>query len=160
MKIRMRRAELAIAGGLLLAIGFGLASPAAGQAARKDDAAAIRHVLDQSVAAWNRGDVNDFLESYENSPQTIYIGSEGPVRGWQAIRQRYTKKYLTPDRGKMGVLRFSGLEIHLLGARYALAIGRWHLDRTAANGGNVGGYFTLTFHKSAAGWRIIVDHTS
>jgi ketosteroid isomerase-like protein len=124
------------------------------------EAAAIRKVLDASVAAWNRGDVPAFLKSYKNSPQTIYIGAEGVVRGWQQIRDRYGKKYVTPDRGKMGVLKFTNLEIHPLGQGYALAIGQWHLARTAPNGGNVGGYFTLTFQKTAAGWRIIVDHTS
>lgn len=160
MRTRIRQAGLAIAGVLVLALGPGLGLPAAGQATEKAEVTAIRHVLDESVAAWNRGDVNAFLQSYENSPKTIYIGAEGPVRGWQAIRERYLKKYVTPDRGKMGVLTFSHLDIHPLGARYAIAIGQWHLERTAANGGNVGGYFTLTFHKSAAGWRIIVDHTS
>jgi ketosteroid isomerase-like protein len=123
------------------------------------DAAAIRKALDESVAAWNRGDVPAFLESYKNSPQTIYIGAEGVVRGWQQIRERYMKKYVTPDRGKMGVLKFTSLEIHPLGRGYALAIGQWHLARTTANGGNVGGFFTLTFQKTPAGWRIIVDHT-
>jgi ketosteroid isomerase-like protein len=124
------------------------------------EAAAIRKVLDDSVAAWNRGDVPAFLESYKNSPQTIYIGAEGVVRGWRQIRERYMKKYVTPDRGKMGVLKFTNLETHPLGRGYALAVGQWHLARTAANGGNVGGYFTLTFEKTPAGWRIIVDHTS
>jgi ketosteroid isomerase-like protein len=134
-------------------------APAARQAARAE-AAAIRRVLEESVAAWNRGDIPAFLESYRNSPATIYIGAEGVVRGWQRIRERYVRKYQTPDRGKMGVLTFSQLEIHPLGRRYALAIGHWHLARAARDGGDVGGYFTLTFENTRAGWRIIVDHTS
>jgi uncharacterized protein (TIGR02246 family) len=144
--------------GMLAASAVAMPAGAAPQA--KSEEAAIRKVLDDSVAAWNRGDIPAFLESYRNSPETIYIGGEGVVRGWQQIRERYTKKYQTPDRGKMGKLTFSHLEIHPLGRGYALAIGQWHLERTAANGGNVGGYFTLTFEKTAAGWRIIVDHTS
>ena len=124
------------------------------------DAAPIRHVLAESAAAWNRGNIAGFLESYRNSPATIYIGAAGLVRGWQQIRRRYLKAYVTPDRGKMGVLTFTHLEIHPLGRNYAIAIGQWHLARTAANGGDAGGYFTLTFRKTPAGWRIIVDHTS
>lgn len=137
-----------------------LAQEPAGRPRRGTDAAAIRHVLAESVTAWNRGDIPAFLESYKNSPQTIYIGGEGVVRGWRQIRERYVKRYQTPDRGKMGLLTFSQLEIHPLGRRYALAIGHWHLKRSARNGGDVGGYFTLTFEKTSAGWRIIVDHTS
>ncbi|MDE3135132.1 MAG: nuclear transport factor 2 family protein [Acidobacteriota bacterium] len=144
---------------LLAASAFALA-PAPHPPQATTEAAAIRKVLDESVAAWNRGDIPAFLDSYKNSPQTIYIGGEGVVRGWQQIRDRYTKKYVTPDRGKMGVLKFTSLEIHPLGRGYALAIGQWRLERTAANGGNVGGFFTLTFQKTPAGWRIIVDHTS
>jgi ketosteroid isomerase-like protein len=137
-----------------------LAGPPAAPPQTSAEAAAIRGVLEESAAAWNRGDIPGFLNSYRNSPETIYIGGEGVVRGWQQIRARYMKRYMTPDRGKMGVLKFSNLEIHPLGRNYALAIGQWHLARTAANGGNVGGYFTLTFEKTPAGWRIIVDHTS
>ena len=142
-----------------------VATTTVGAPQAKSEAAAIRKVLDDSVAAWNRGDIPAFLESYRNSPETIYIGGEGVVRGWQRIRERYMKKYQTPDRGKMGKLTFSHLEIHPLGHGYALAIGQWHLERTAANADTsglttVGGYFTLTFQKTAAGWRIIVDHTS
>jgi ketosteroid isomerase-like protein len=122
--------------------------------------AAIRRVLAESVVAWNRGDIAGFLESYRNSPETIFVTQQGIIRGWQAIRERYLKTYATPDHGKMGVLTFSHLEIHPLGRNYALAIGQWHLARSAANGGNAGGYFTLTFEKTSAGWRIIVDHTS
>ena len=144
--------------GLLAASALGLPPAAPPQASV--EAAAIRSVLEESAAAWNRGDIPGFLKSYRNSPETIYIGGEGVVRGWQQIRARYMKRYMTPDRGKMGVLKFSNLEIHPLGRNYALAVGQWHLERTAANGGNVGGYFTLTFEKTPAGWRIIVDHTS
>ena len=120
----------------------------------------IRQVLARSVAAWNRGDLDAFLASYRNSPQTIYIGSTGLVRGWQAIRARYVKAYASGGRGKMGLLTFTHLEILPLDASHALAIGQWHLERTRANGGDIGGFFTLTFQKTRAGWRIIVDHTS
>lgn len=143
---------------LLAASALAQAPPA--QPPARTEAAAIRRVLDGSVAAWNRGDIPAFLRSYKNSPETIYIGAEGVVRGWQRIRERYVRKYQTPDRGRMGVLAFSRLEIHPLGRRYAVAIGHWHLTRSARNGGDVGGFFSLTFEKTRAGWRIIVDHTS
>lgn len=122
--------------------------------------ASIRHVLAGSTAAWNRGDLNGFLQSYWRSPETIFVTSAGIVRGWERIRARYRREYAGAGRGRMGVLRLSHLEIHRLGRDYALAIGQWHLTRSAAGGGSAGGYFTLTFRKTSAGWRIIVDHTS
>jgi uncharacterized protein (TIGR02246 family) len=156
----MRKLRLAIVPvffGLLAATAF---AGTGGARPRANEDAAIRHVLAESAAGWNRGDINGFLESYRNSPKTIFVTSEGVLRGLQQIRARYAKKYVTPDRGKMGVLTFTHLEVHPLGRNYALAIGQWHLERSAANGGNAGGYFTLTFEKTSAGWRIIVDHTS
>jgi ketosteroid isomerase-like protein len=142
-----------------LLVGTAFAAPEAARPQANADAA-IRHVLAESVAAWNRGDIPAFLESYRHSPKTIFVTSEGVLRGLQQIRARYMKKYETPDRGRMGKLTFSHLEVHPLGRNYALAIGQWHLERTAANGGDIGGYFTLTFEKISVGWRIIVDHTS
>ena len=153
----MRGITLAVLWTLLVVSAFGLAAapPQAG-----GEAAAIGKVLEESVAAWNRGDVPAFLESYSHSSETVYVGAEGVVRGWQQIRARYMKKYVTPDSGRMGVLSFSNLEVRPLGRNYALVIGQWHLSRTAANGGDAGGYFTLTFQNTAAGWRILADHTS
>ena len=60
----------------------------------------------------------------------------------------------------MGKLDFSGIEVHMLSADYANVVGKFHLARTAGGGGDANGVFTLLFHKTASGWRIIQDHTS
>jgi len=118
----------------------------------------IRAVLDRQVADWNRGDIPAFMQGYANSDETIFIG-KSITKGWRQVLQRYQSSYPTPDR--MGRLEFSDLEVHPLGADYALVIGHFHLSRDAAAGGDAGGVFSLTFHRSAsAGWKIIADHTS
>jgi ketosteroid isomerase-like protein len=60
----------------------------------------------------------------------------------------------------MGQLTFSGIEILPLGTEYASVLGKWHLDRPRAAGGEAGGIFTLLFRKTETGWKIILDHTS
>jgi ketosteroid isomerase-like protein len=60
----------------------------------------------------------------------------------------------------MGTLSLSILNLRPLGDDYALVTGTYHLTRGKDQGGNAGGIFTLVFHKSDAGWRIISDHTS
>ncbi len=60
----------------------------------------------------------------------------------------------------MGTLRFTDLEIRMLGPEYATVLGRFHLDRSAEAGGESAGIFTLIFHKSGSRWKIIQDHTS
>ncbi len=116
---------------------------------------AIRAVLDDQQAAWNRGDVNAFMQGYWNSPDLTFAGSSGVTRGWEPVMARYRKNY--PDAAAMGHLDFSEIEIRLLGNDAALVLGRWHLTR--ANDAP-GGVFTLVFQRFPQGWRIIHDHTS
>jgi ketosteroid isomerase-like protein len=60
----------------------------------------------------------------------------------------------------MGRLTFTIVEVRPLGTDYALVIGKFHLDRSSAAGGNSDGVFTLTFQKKQGRWKIIADHTS
>ena len=128
---------------------FGAAPPAG------DFRAELRAVLDAQVAAWNRGDVDAFMQGYWKSPQTSFSGTNGILRGWQAVLDRYKHAY--PHRAAMGKLTFSNLEITLLAPDAALVLGHWQLQR--AND-QPGGVFTLVFRKFPEGWRIIHDHTS
>jgi len=125
--------------------------------ARADDAADIRAELARQTDAWNRADLDGYLAGYERAATTTMVGRT-LLRGWDAIAAMYRKKY--GDAARMGRLAFADLEVRPLGTGFALALGRWSLARSAAAGGPVGGWFTLTLRKSRDGWRIIVDHTS
>jgi ketosteroid isomerase-like protein len=117
----------------------------------------IRRVLDDQVAAWNRGDIPGFMEGYDKSESTTFVGAT-ITKGHAQVLANYRKRY--PTRENMGVLRFSDLEIHLLGSDYASVIGRFHLERSAQAGGEAAGIFTLLFRKTSKGWKVILDHTS
>ena len=117
----------------------------------------IRRVLDDQVAAWNRGDIPAFMDGYDKSDSTTFVSS-AVTKGHAAVLANYRKRYPTPE--KMGTLRFSDLEIRMLGSDYAAVIGRFHLDRSREAGGESSGIFTLLFHRTAQGWKVILDHTS
>lgn len=117
--------------------------------------AAIRAVLDAQRDAWNRGDIEGYMDGYDRSPNTEFVGGDSISRGWQTVLDNYKRKYDT--RAKMGVLTFSDLEITILSKDAALVLGRWHLKR--AND-EPHGTFTLLFRKTKAGWRIVHDHSS
>ena len=119
--------------------------------------AAIRAVLTAQQAAWNRGDVRAFMDGYERSPQTTFVGAT-VTKGHAEVLANYLKRY--PTRATMGTLAFSGLEIRPLGDSYSSVLGHWHLDRPAASGGPIGGIFTILLRKTPHGWKIILDHTS
>lgn len=117
--------------------------------------AAIRNVLDEQTAAWNRGDIDGFMKGYWNSPEMTFVSGNSVTKGWQPTLERYKKGYNT--RAKMGVLSFSELEITMLGKNAALVLGRFTLVRETDK---PTGLFTLTFRKFKDGWKIILDHTS
>jgi len=150
-----------LVGWVLLATLVGFAGPAGGQTA--GDAAAIRQVMAQQAAGWNRGDVAAYMHGYKDAPDTTFIGSS-VRKGYRGILDSYRKHYATAQQ--MGRLTFSELDVRLLpGAggevRYAVVTGRFHLDR--ATHGEVAqddGVFSLLWEKTADGWKIILDHTS
>jgi uncharacterized protein (TIGR02246 family) len=115
----------------------------------------IRAVIQAQQEAWNRGDIDGFMNGYARSKSTIFVSEDTVTRGWQTVRDRYKKKY--SNREKMGTLKFSTLEITPLGADSAVALGRWKLKRAKDQ---PHGRFTLIFRKTADGWRIVHDHTS
>src|SRR6266513_2653965 len=117
--------------------------------------AQIRSVLHAQQDAWNRGDIDGFMNGYARSASTLFISEDTIRRGWQTVRDRYRKKY--SSRAKMGTLTFSDLEITLLSSDSAVASGRWKLKR--AND-QPHGRFTLILKRLPEGWRIVHDHTS
>jgi len=120
-----------------------------------DSETAIRAVLEAQAAAWNRGDVEGYMDGYDRSPKTEFVGGDSITRGWQEVLDRYKQKY--DSREKMGTLTFSDLEINILSNDAALVLGRWRLKRATDE---PHGTFTLLFRKTKAGWRIVHDHSS
>jgi len=118
----------------------------------------VRAVLAQSQQAWNRGDLAAFASYYDDSPETTYVGRDVVRGGVQAILARYRKAY--PTREAMGTLTFSNIAVRMLAPDLSLVTGEFHLERTAASGGNAAGHYTLILRKTPSGWKIIHDHTS
>lgn len=125
-------------------------------AAPSGDEAAIRAVLNAQVAAWNQGDLNEYMKGYWNSPELIFIGGARENRGYQAALERYKKSYQGTGR-EMGRLDFSELRITLLSPDSAYATGKFHLKMS--NGKEPTGRFTLIWRKFPEGWRIVHDHS-
>jgi uncharacterized protein (TIGR02246 family) len=130
-------------------------APAQTSGERATDREAIGAVLRAQQSAWNRADVDAFLEGYWHSPELTFSGTNGVARGWDAVLTRYKKSY--PDRAAMGQLSFSALEFRFLGPDAALVLGKWHLQREKDE---LGGVFTLVWQRFPDGWKIIHDHTS
>lgn len=115
----------------------------------------VRALLDEQVAAWNRGDVEGFMAGYWQSDELRFASGGDVTFGWSATLERYRTRY--PDRAAMGTLSFVDIDVRPLDADHALAFGRYVLEREADR---PTGLFTLLLEHRAEGWRIVHDHTS
>ena len=115
----------------------------------------ILKVLSDQADAWNRGDLETFLEGYWRSDQTVFAGGGTVHRGFDAMAARYRKSYGT--REAMGKLTFGDLKFESVERDRAVVTGSWELERAADK---PGGVFTLIFRRFPEGWRIVHDHTS
>lgn len=123
--------------------------------AQSKDEMAIRGLMNDQTNAWNKGDVNQFMETYWKNDSLVFIGKNGPTYGWKTTLEGYKKRY--PDTTAMGKLHFDLLQVRRLSNDYYFVIGNFHLKRSI---GDLGGIFTLLFRKVNGKWCIVADHTS
>jgi len=117
----------------------------------------IKHLLVAQVEAWNKGNLEGFMEGYWHSPDLTFFSGGDIAKGWQAALQRYQRRYQGTGK-EMGHLEFQDLNIDLLGPRAAVVTGKWQL--TMSGGKTPHGLFTLILKRLQNGWRIVHDHTS
>jgi ketosteroid isomerase-like protein len=118
------------------------------------DSKQIIDVMYKQMAAWNRGDLEGFMQGYWKSDSLMFVSSK-PTYGWQATLDNYKRGY--PDKAAMGILSFDIKKVEVIDATNAFVFGAWHLKREKDN---PGGYFTLWFRKIKGEWKVVVDHTS
>jgi ketosteroid isomerase-like protein len=117
----------------------------------------VRKVLTQQVVDWNKGDLDGFLAGYWNSPKVVFMSGGQRFDGYEAMRDRYRRRYKAEGRA-MGQLAFSELDVEPLGPESVMARGRFRL--TMPDGAKPTGLFTVIVRKFPDGWKIVHDHTS
>ena len=115
----------------------------------------IQHVMDEQEDAWNRGDIEDFMDGYWASDSLRFIGKRGITYGWQATLENYQKSY--PGSEAMGKLQFTNLKMELTGDSSAYVIGKWELFRATDT---LSGHYSLLWKNLNGKWLIVADHSS
>src|SRR5438270_6884982 len=59
----------------------------------EEPVAQIRAGFHDQQDAWNRGDIDGFMNGYARSGSTVFISEDKVTRGWETVRDRYTQKY-------------------------------------------------------------------
>lgn len=141
---------------LLLSISF-FCIVALNVSAQKQDknTRAILDVMAKQEAAWNAGNLRDFMDGYWQSDSLKFIGSNGLTYGWQQTLDNYKKSY--PNKSAMGKLTFKILSVEKVSSKSAFVIGKWHLKRAEDE---PNGHFTLLWKKIDGKWVIVADHSS
>lgn len=123
--------------------------------AQTSDEAIIRKMLADQTVAWNKGNLETFMQGYWKNDSLLFVGKNGPSYGFQQALANYKKGY--PDTAAMGKLSFDILRVSRLTADYYFVLGKWMLKRSR---GNLSGHYTLLFRKIGGQWVIVVDHSS
>jgi ketosteroid isomerase-like protein len=116
---------------------------------------AIRTLLHTQTGAWNRGDLEGFMQTYWQSDSLLFIGKSGVTRGWQKTLDNYKRGY--PDKAAMGTLSFDIIQVKKLSRKYYYVTGKWMLQRAADA---PSGHYTLLLRKISGAWKIVSDHSS
>ncbi len=127
----------------------------AAASAQKADETKIRQLLAAQTEAWNRGDLESFMQTYWKSDSLMFIGKTGVTRGWQQTLENYKKGY--PDTAAMGQLSFDIITVKSLSPEYFFVVGKWMLKRSI---GDISGHYNLLLRKIKGRWVIIADHSS
>lgn len=123
--------------------------------AQSTDELTIRKVLDNQIMAWNKGDIEGFMQGYWKNDSLMFIGKNGINWGWEKTLENYKKRY--PDTTAMGKLSFDIILVKQLSPEYYYVVGKWMLKRSI---GDLSGYYNLLFRKINGIWVIVGDHSS
>ena len=116
---------------------------------------AIRQVIADMEAAWNRGDFRGYMAGFKN-PDVVFVSRGQFQRDWQGTLDHYIRDYGASEATR-GTLHFSDIRIEMLGPDVALLNSRFHLDRPE---NPLDGISTRVMRKREGEWVIVVNHVS
>jgi len=125
------------------------------ESSQGDAKAEIKAIMDKQVLAWNKGDLEGFMDGYWNNDSLVFTGGKRATYGWEPALRNYQKSYATPEQ--MGKLVFGQVESKVIGPTSVFSVGQWILERKSDT---LSGRFTLVWKRIDGRWKIIADHSS
>jgi uncharacterized protein (TIGR02246 family) len=128
----------------------------AGQAADpKKDEAAIRQVVANMEAAWNRGDFRGYMAGFKK-PDVVFVSKGQFQKDWQGTLDHYFRDYGGAPE-KRGRLHFWDVRVEMLAPDAAQLVSRYRLE---GGGKPQDGINTRLMRKVDGRWVIALNHVS
>jgi uncharacterized protein (TIGR02246 family) len=129
------------------------AAPALADA--ETEKAAIRKVIADMEAAWNRGDFRGYMDGFLN-PGVVFVSKGRFQDGWQGTLDHYVRDYSGAPE-KRGRLRFFDITIEMLAPDAAQLISRYELKKPDQPQDGIN---TRLMRKVGGRWVIALNHVS
>ena len=117
--------------------------------------AAIRKVIADMEAAWNRGDFRGYMDGFLN-PGVVFVSKGRFQDGWQGTLDHYVRDYGGAPE-KRGRLRFFDIRIEMLAPDAAQLISRYELVKPDQPQDGIN---TRLMRKVGGRWVIALNHVS
>lgn len=115
----------------------------------------IAQIFKTQTEAWNKGDIQAFMQTYWKSDELLFLGKSGPIYGWQNTLDRYLRTY--PDLQSMGHLEFEIMNIVSRSDNVCSVVGKYHLAREGID--DLEGHFLIIVQRIDGSWIIVADST-
>ena len=122
--------------------------------AANDAETAIPVIMNAMADAWNNADLAAHIRPYADS--ATFMTGNGPLRGRERVGESLARSFWRDGKPKQR-LSFDRITIRPLGTSHALQTG--HFVLTGGGEADKSGWFSLTWERTASGWRILHDHS-
>jgi uncharacterized protein (TIGR02246 family) len=117
-----------------------------------------KEIYDQMIKmldAWNRHDLDAYLDGFLHSDDIVLVVDGETIRGWDLLSKAFHDGY--PNRDEMGTVTFDRVQVQMLAPDLGFVL-VWY--SIAFPKKKQFGTDTIIVKKVAEGWREMVSHTS
>jgi uncharacterized protein (TIGR02246 family) len=111
--------------------------------------------LMRMAEAWNRHDIDGYLDGFLHSDDDVIVVEGETVRGWDLLSRAYHSGYPNPQ--EMGTLTIDRMQVQMLAPDLGFVLTSYTIGFPNKK---EFGTDTIVMKKVSAGWRETISHTS
>jgi uncharacterized protein (TIGR02246 family) len=111
--------------------------------------------LMRMAEAWNRHDIDGYLDGFLHSDDVVVVVEGETVRGWDLLSRAYHSGYPNPE--EMGTLTIDRVQVQMLAPDLGFVLSSYTVSFPKKR---EFGTDTIIMKKVSDGWRELISHTS